>query len=148
MILDELNEFADAVAISTTGTGTFLIGDQIPLSVARNIGVGDNPYLVIGIDTAVTSTGSATVKFHLVSDAQAAISTTGGATVHYSSAAIAKASLTAGTQVCAIKLPSSDSYETYLGVLAEVGTAKLSAGKINAYLTMDPTAIRAYSDGI
>lgn len=148
MILDERNEFADATALSTVGTGRGLVGDVIDLGAAsRDIGAGADLYLVVSVDTDVTSGGSATVSFELASDAQAAIATDGTATVHAASAAIAKATLVAGYKwvVC---LPAGAVYERYLGVIANVGTAALTAGNISAFLTADAANWRAYADGI
>jgi hypothetical protein len=148
MILDERNEFADATALGTSGTGRQLVGDVIDLgSVGRDIGNGENLYLVIQVDTAVTSDGNATVSFELASDDAAAIATNGTATVHFASAAIAKAALVAGYQVCAVKLPLGN-YERYLGILANVGTAALTAGKVNAFLTDDVAAWKPYADAV
>ena len=48
MILDERNEFADAVALNTGAAGSYLIGDQIDLGVARDIGNGE-PLLPAGL---------------------------------------------------------------------------------------------------
>lgn len=148
MILDERNEFADATALDTTGVGRVLVGDVIDLgATSRDIGNGETMYLCIQVDTAVTSGGAATVAFELASDAQAAIATDGTATVHFASAAIAKATLVAGYQVAMVALPLG-TYERYLGILQNVGTAAVTAGKINAFLTKDPRGWKAYSDGI
>lgn len=148
MILDERNEFADATALSTSGTGRALVGDVIDLGAADAMGseAGDL-FLVIQVDTAVTSAGAATVSFELASDAQAAIATDGTASVHYASAAISKDTLVAGYQVVAVRLPVG-TYERYLGILQNVGTAALTAGKINAFLTHDAKFIKAFADGI
>lgn len=148
MILDERNEFADATALDLVGTGRVLVGDVIDLGAADAMGseAGDI-YLVIQVDTAVTSAGNATVSFELASDAQAAIAVDGTATVHFASAAIAKATLVAGYQVCAVRLPVG-TYERYLGVIQNVGTAALTAGKVNAFLTHDAKYIKAFADGI
>lgn len=146
MIIDKYNEFADAVALGTSGTGRQLVGSQIDLgSVARDIGNGQQLYLVIQVDTTVTSGGSATVQFELVSDASAAIATNGTASVHFTSQSFAVASLTAGTLVAAVALPMDD-YEQFLGIIANVGTAALTAGKINAFLTTDVSKWAAYPD--
>lgn len=146
MILDERNEFADATALSTAATGRALVGDVIDLgATSQDIGTGEDLYVVIQVDTAVTSGGSATVSFELASDAQAAIATDGTATVHFATAAIAKATLVAGYLVAAIKLPAGD-YERYLGILQNVGTAALTAGKVNAFLTHDISKWKAYAD--
>lgn len=149
MILSELDEFCDATALDTAGTGLALIGDVIDLSVARDIGVGEAVYLVIEVDTAVTSGGAATVEFDLASDAQAAIATDGSATIHAKSNAIPKATLVAGYVAFVIALPMEGAaYERYLGILQNVGTAALTAGKINAFLTCDVARWKAYADGI
>ena len=138
MILDERNEFADATALSTAATGLALVGDVIDLGT-DGINEVDGIDLAISIDTAVTSAGAATVEFQLVSDAQAAIAVDGSATVHYKSAAVPKATLVAGYNVVNVKLPKGQ-YERYLGILQNVGTAALTAGKINAGLTpLDPS---------
>jgi hypothetical protein len=146
MILDERNEFADASALSTAATGRALVGDVIDLgATSQDIGNGEPLYLVIQVDTAVTSGGSATVSFELASDASASIATDGTATVHFATSAIAKASLTAGVVVAAVALPNG-TYERYLGILQNVGTAALTAGKVNAFLTHDISKWTAYAD--
>lgn len=148
MILDERNEFADATALSTAATGRALVGDVMDLgAVSQDIGNGQSLYLVIQVDTAVTSGGSATVSFEVASDAQAAIAVDGSATVHAVTAAIPKASLVAGYMVAAVMLPIG-TYERYLGIIQNVGTAALTAGKINAFLTTDVAKWVATPDGI
>lgn len=146
MILDERNEFLGATALSTAATGLALIGDVIDLGPqSRDIGLGEPLYLVIQVDTAVTSAGAATVSFVLASDAQAAIAVDGSATVHYASAAIPKATLVAGYTAVVIPLPFG-TYERYLGILQNVGTAALTAGKVNAFLVKDATKWMSYPD--
>lgn len=148
MWLDELNEFADALALNTGAAGTYLVGDVIDLGAgSKPLYDIDDLYLVITIDTAVTSGGSATVQFILASDAQAAIATDGSATQHWASAAIAKATLVAGYVVAIVELPKQPVYERYLGILQVTGTAALTAGKFNAFLTLDPSNWVAIADG-
>lgn len=144
MMIDDRNEFADATALGTSGTGLQLVGDVIDTG-GDGLNDVDGLYLVVQVDTAVTSDGSATVAFSLASDAQAAIATDGSATVHYTSPTIAKATLVAGYQVCAVELPKG-TYERYVGILANVGTAALTAGKVNAFLTNDPKSWKAFPD--
>lgn len=144
MIIDSRGEFADAETLATA-TGRALVGDVVDLGAAsRDVGEGETLYLVVQVDTAVTSAGSATVDFELVSDDAAAIATDGSATVHASTGAIGKADLTAGYQR-AIALPQG-TYERYLGVISNVGTAALTAGKVNAFLTKNPKGWTAYAD--
>jgi hypothetical protein len=142
MILDSRNEFADATALSTAATGLALVGNVIDLGTD---GVNDveDMYLVVQVDTAVTSAGAATVAFSLVSDAQAAIAVDGSATVHATTATVAKASLVAGYTVAQIALPKGQ-YERYLGVVQNVGTAALTAGKVNCFLTPTPVTQKSF----
>lgn len=148
MILDERLEFCDATALNTGGAASYLVGDVIDLGAAsRDIGTGEDLYVVIQVDTTATSGGSATGAFHLASDAQAAIAVDGSATYHLSTAAIAVASLVAGTTVLAARLPSG-TYERYLGVLQTTAVAAFTAGKINAFLTKDIAKYTAYADAL
>lgn len=148
MILDELTEFLDATALNTGAAGTYLIGDVIDTTHAsiRDLGDGEELYLVIQVTTAVTSGGAATVQFQLASDAQAAIATDGSATIHYQTIAIPKATLIAGYAAAIVALPRGAVYERYLGILQITGTAALTAGAVNAFLTKDPSKYRAYPD--
>jgi hypothetical protein len=148
VIMDSTAEFCDATALSTAGTGLALVGNVMDLTKVRDIAQGKTVYLVISVDTAVTSAGAATVSFILASDAQAAIATDGSATQHYASAAIPKATLVAGYQLI-IPLPlEAPAYEEFLGILQNVGTAALTAGKINAYLTLNPPKWKAYPNAV
>lgn len=146
MILDERTEFADATALNTGAAGTYLVGDQIDMSVARDVGTGEPIYLVITVDTAITAGASGTVAFSLASDAQAAIATDGSATVHITTPTYTVgAGIAAGTVLAAMALPMEGKvYERYLGILQTTGTAAVTAGKINAFLTLDVSKWKAY----
>lgn len=153
MILDARNEFCDAVALNTGGAGSYLVGSQIDTGIAgtstqpNDLGVDDTLYLVLQVDTTATSGGSATVQFHLASDASASVATDGSATYHFSTGAIPVATLVAGYTIAAVKLPSGV-YERYLGILQTTAVAALTAGKINAFLTNDVSRIRHYADAV
>jgi hypothetical protein len=158
MIMDERLEFADAVSVAAAA-GTALIGDVIDLSsVARDIGSGEPVYLVITVDTEIITGGTAgTVKFQLVSDAQAAIAVDGSATVHLDTgnfvsddAAANSTQLNAGEVLFAGPLPMQGNvYERYLGILCVTATTTTTAGKINAFLTLDPPHTKKlYAEGI
>lgn len=157
MILDERTEFADAVALNTGAAGTYNIGDVIDtqvgsLNTTLNFGQGQPLYLVISVDTDIITGGAAgTVAFRLVSDAVATPDTT-TATVHYTSQAFvtddaALNELDAGETAVVVALPHG-SYERYLGIQQITGTTAITAGKINAFLTLDPSAWRAYADNV
>ena len=155
MILDERNEFADAVSVAAAA-GTALIGDVIDLgSVSRDIGNGQPLYLVIQTDTEIITGGSAgTIQFSLASDAQAAIATDGSATAHFVSASLVtddsaanSDQLNAGGVIAAVALPMG-TYERYLGILCVIGTTTVTAGKINAFLTSDVSKWVATDDAL
>ena len=148
MILDERTEFCDATALNTGGAASYLIGDVIDLGVTGlNLGVGEDLYCVIQVDTTATSGGSATGAFHLASDAQAAIAVDGSATYHFSTSAKAVATLVAGYQIAAFRLPNG-TYERYLGILQTTAVAAFTAGKVNAFLTKEVSAFTAYANAI
>lgn len=146
MILDKRNEFCDATALNTGGAGTYLVGDQIDLGAARDVGNGEPMYLVITVDTLPTSANStATAQFTLASDDSASIATNGTATVHFQTKAFAISEMAAGTVLAAIALPMEGvAYERYLGILQTTGTQAFTGGKINAFLTHDVAKWKSY----
>lgn len=158
MILDSRLEFADAVSVAAAA-GTALIGNVVDLSsTARDVGQGQPVYLVITVDTEIITGGSAgTIKFQLVSDAQAAIAVDGSATVHIDTGTFATnvaasndAQLNAGGLIFAGPLPMEGHvYEEFLGILCITATTTTTAGKINAFLTLDPprNLSRTYKQG-
>lgn len=156
MIMDERNEFADAASVAAAA-GTALIGDVIDLgAVARDMGSGQPLYLVITTDTEIITGGSAgTIAFQLASDAQAAIATDGSASVHIDTgtfvtddSAANSAQLNAGGVIFCGPLPLEGRvYERYLGILAVIATTTVTAGKINAFLTLDPSKWVATAEG-
>lgn len=156
MILDERLEFADAESVAAAA-GTALVGDVIDLEEARDIGNGRVVYFYISVDTEIITGGTAgTIQFKLASDAQAAIATDGSATEHFVTAAFvtddAAANddiLNAGSMIAMVALPlEGNAYERYLGVLSVVGTTEVTAGAINAGLTLDPHGWEAQPDAI
>lgn len=153
MIMDDYLEFADAVSVAAAA-GTALIGDVIDLSsVQRDIGLGEPTYLVITTATEIITGGTAgTVKFQLVSDAQAAIATDGSATVHFDTgtmvtddAAANDDRLNAGGVIACVALPlEGPEYERYLGILCVTATTTTTAGAINAFITKDQFSRKIY----
>jgi hypothetical protein len=157
MYVDAQNLFSDAQAVTSTAVSTNVIdligntaylnngGSTFP-NLTKNLGVGEDLYLVIQTQTTCTDSGSdATVTFSLESDDNTGLSS---ATVHYTTGALAFAAYaTAGTTVVATKLPSG-SYQRYLGVRYTVASGPLTAGAFDAFLTTDISAYTAYSDNI
>ena len=147
MILDERGEFCDATSLNTGAAGTYNIGDIIDLGVARDIGGDSALYLVVTVDTGITTAGSAgTVAFQLVSDGTDTISTTTQSVHAVSPARVTGATaIPAGTVLFAVQLPmEGTAYERYLAVQQVTGTTALNAGKVNAFLVEDVARWKAY----
>lgn len=152
--IDKNLEFSDAQAVTSTAISTNVIDTLTIAEAAGSTGIVENTtqdlgqagelYLVVITQTAATDTGSdATLTITLESDSTADLATS--ATVHYSSGAIAFANFaTAGTRLVTLCLPHG-LYERYLGVRFTVASGPLTAGKFDAYLTLDPAGVyRAY----
>lgn len=152
MILDERTEFCDATALNTGAAGTYNIGDLIDLGVARDIGNGQQLYLVIQATTGITvASSTGTVTFQLVSDGTSTIATNGTQSIHVASKAWATSTtaIAAGTILLAVALPMEGTvYEQYLGVQQVTATTALNAGAVNAFLTPDVAKYKAYADAI
>ena len=147
MYIDKQAEFSDAQAVTATAISTNvmdLISNGSGKNVLRDIGTGQDVYLVVMTTVAATDTGSdATLTVSLESDSTENLATS--ATVHFSTAALAFAAFSpAGTVLAAVKLPSG-SYERYLGVRYTVGAGPLLTGNFDAFLTTDVQAWRAYA---
>jgi len=154
MIMDTLTQFCDADSVANAA-GTDLIGDVVDLETIRDIGKGHPPlYLVIQCQTSIITGGAAgTIKFALASDDAAAIATDGSATIHFETDTFVTDGddaneLDAGAIIAIVPLPwgSLRSYERYLGILATVGTTTVTAGAIDAFLTLNPQGWVALAD--
>lgn len=146
MLLDERTEFADATSVGTPNSSTVNVGNSIDIGIARDVGQGQPLYLIITVDTTITGS-SATVAFLMVSDSTSSIATNGDATKHIETDAIAVASLVAGYTMV-IPLPATNpAYERYLGFqVKETSGNALTAGNINAFLSLDNHGWKAYPD--
>lgn len=144
MITDYFNTIADGVALSTGGAATSKFGSEIFVdgSTVLDIGEGVPAWLVVAVDTTVTSGGSATLALELVTADNTALTT--NVEVLMSSGTYALSALTAGTVLFAWALPKGRVYRDYIGLRQVIGTAALTAGKLNAHLVTDPPNWRAY----
>lgn len=153
MIFDKLTEFADAVSVANAA-GDDLIGNVIDLGANPLPGPHGRPiYLVIQTETEIITGGSAgTISFALVSDSTADLATS--PTTHFSTgtfvtddSAANSAQLNAGGVIAVVALPLSGAvYERYLGIIATVATTTVTAGTINAFLTLTPPVWQALPD--
>ena len=144
MIIDRFNEFSNAQAVTSTALSTDII-DLGPTrsSQRRDIGSGEELWLVVQTITAATDTGSdATLAVTLESADNEAIST--NATVHFTTGALAFAAFSpAGTFLVATRIPNA-LYRRYLAVRYTVASGPLTAGTFSAFLTHDIQQFRPY----
>ena len=150
MIMDKFLEFSDAQAVTATAVSTnvvdlYPLGNNTVTNLTRDIGTGENIYLVVNTLTAATDTGSdATLTITLESDDNTSMSSP---TVHFSTAALAFAAFSpAGTALVKIKLPAG-AYERYLAVRYTVANGPLTAGTFDAFLVKDVQAATLYKAG-
>ena len=146
MILDKLNEFADATALNTGAAGGYLIGNQIDLGLNdRDVGNGEPLYLVIQVDTAITAGASGTVAFSLASDATAVINPA-ASTKHLTTPVFTVgAGIAAGTVLYAGAIPSDgNAYKQFLGIVQTTGVAAVTAGAVSAFLVRNVAKWKAY----
>ncbi|HCA6585614.1 TPA: hypothetical protein MXV30_004491 [Pseudomonas aeruginosa] len=149
MYVDKQAEFSDSQAVTATAISTNVYdlyprGNAVNTNVTRDIGVGEDIYLVVQCDTTATAAGAATVTVSLESSSTADLATS--PTVHFVSATLALANLVGGTTLLAIKLPAGQ-YNRYVGVRYTVATGPLTAGAFSAFLAKDIQAFRAYVKG-
>jgi hypothetical protein len=129
MITDKLLRVSEAQALTTTAVST----DKVDLSQARDIGEGEDLFMVFTVGTALT--GGTSVNFTVTVADDAALST--NATTIGMSGVIAAASLTAGAQFTVRLNPLIGSLgRRYLGATYTiVGT--FSAGTVTADIVTD-----------
>ena len=165
MIIDKLLEFADAASPTaannfTTGADEVLsnwvdlgLGALLPngsTRQTRDIGVGEQLYLVIHVETTFDSAGDAfTGNIKLQSSATAPAAqgdTISSPNTHLETGVIAQATLVAGYKRDFV-LPQGVEYLRYLAVTLNTAGAVASAGAINAFITNDASAWKAYAEG-
>lgn len=148
MIMDKLVEFCDATALNTGGAASYLIGNVVQRPANYDLGPGGALWLVLQVQTTCTSGGSATAAFSLCTDSGAGIAVDGSQVTHFITAAIPVATLVAGYRICAVRLPSGLNYKKFMGIVQTTAVAAFTAGKIDAFLTDNPSAWKAYDDAI
>jgi hypothetical protein len=145
MFVDTQLELSDAQAVTATAISANVIDTQAALGGGTNIaggnanqdiGQGEDVYLVVTTQTAITDTGSdATLTVTLESATDAGLTT--AAVVHFSTGALAFATYApAGSVIAVIKLPVAD-YKRYLGLRYTVASGPFLTGNIDAFLAKD-----------
>ncbi len=161
-IMDKLAEFADDFAIADVGTaGTKNLTNQYDIQAIRDIAnSGQSVYLIVavGAEEVITGGSAGTLKVQLASDDSASIATDGTQSIHFTSAAFVTddaaandAALSAGKVLVCVPLPfgAGEPYERYVGVQIVIGTTTITAGKLNAWLSLTPvTGPVHYADAV
>lgn len=142
MLIDKQNMFSDAQAITASAASD----NYIDIQSARNLGVGEELYLVFVVTTAFTDAGSdSTVTPKLQTDDNTSFSSAADLRTYDTFAALSAA----GTKKV-YKLESvtdAGSYERYLRVYYTVANGNLTTGAISAFLAKDAQAWKAYASG-
>lgn len=127
---DALLQLSSAQAVTATAVST----NTIDLSLARDVGAGNDLFAVFNVDTAAEASGSATVTFEVITSASADLSSP---TVIASTGEIGKASLTAARAPITVPIPPhvTEKGQRYLGVRYTVATGPLTAGAFSATVT-------------
>lgn len=142
MRIDKFNQFSDAQAVTATAISENVIDAQHVSNTLKDLGAGEELYLVVVCTTAMTDAGSdSTVTVTLESDSAADLATS--ATVHVTLPVFAALSA-AGTQRV-VAIPQSLLYERYLGVRYTVANGNLTTGSFTAFLTEEVPSWKAYA---
>lgn len=152
MILDSRNEFCNNTPLNTGAPNTFVIGNQIDLGTPRELGGDQALYLVILASVGINAAGAGQLTFQLVSADDAALTT--NPVVHARSEPLttsttsgnAGGALAAGKRLFAIQLPLEDmnAYKRYLGIRQVSTSQAITAGAIDAFLTLDVANWKSY----
>lgn len=139
MIIDAQNLFSDAQAITAAAASTNIID----LGAARNIGVGQNLYVGVTIDTAFTDTGSnSTLTVALEGDSTTSFTPDGTQQLF-----IIPALAAAGAKYFARVSPDFASNYRYIRLYFTPNNGDLSAGALTAFLVMNPDGQATYPKG-
>lgn len=141
MIIDKLMQVAFKAALAVAA-GTRLIGNSLDLTNARNHGIistQSGPGFLITFTTAMAGAGSS-VQFALVGDDNSALSSP---KVLAMTEVVPVAEAIVGKQLF-IPLPSTDSYEQYIGFQQITTGATITAGNVSIEYAADKRNFRAY----
>lgn len=139
MIHDAQNLFSDAQAITAAAASTNIID----LASARNIGVGENLYVVVTVDTTFADTGSnSTLTVALEGDSSTSFTPDGSQTLFTIPALAA-----AGNKYIARINPDFASNYRYIRVYYTPNNGDLSAGAVTAFIAHGIDAYTSYPKG-
>lgn len=141
MLFDAQNKYSDAQAVTAAAASTNIIDHGI----ARNMGVGENLYLVVICDVAMTDASSnSTLAVTLETDNDVAF---GSATTAAQTIGTFAALSAIGTRLVARLAPSALN-ERYSRLYYTPANGDLSTGSFTAFLVKDIDAYTAYPDAV
>lgn len=140
MILDAQNLLSKEQVV----TGTAVSTNTIDLKqIGRQIGTGEDMYLVAQVDAAMTDAGSdSTVTVELIDSATDDLGSPDVKLIAGTFAALSAA----GSRLI-VKLPVGVDFRRYLGVRYTVANGDLSTGSFSAFLVKDVDAYKSYASG-
>lgn len=141
MLIDKRSTFARELSIPAAG-GPAKFGDSLPLSVRSNLGIGESLWLVVNVPVAAV--GGTSVALELITASDEAL--TANIASLGTLGTFLTASMTLGATLSITTLPQAF-YNTFIG-LRHTTTGVFTAGKLNAFLTMEPGQWRAYANGM
>jgi len=139
MLIDALLRPANAQAVTASAATT----DYIDLQIARNMGVGEDLYVVVICDVAMTDSGSdSTVAFKLESDNDSAFGSIDASQEVGTFAALSAI----GTRLVA-KLQPDKINSRYLRGYFTLANGNLTTGSFSVYIVKDIDAYTSYANG-
>lgn len=146
MILDKLLELSAAQAL--TSTGSTVSTNVIDLGAARDIGYPNGRRIAVhcAVNTTFTSGGAGTLQVQVQGSTDNSTFYTMAESMAYALAALVQ-----GARLLSIDLPgpgAGQAVPRYLRINYVIGTAAMTAGKVDAYLVLDPQVNYAYPAGI
>lgn len=142
MIIDKECMFSDAQEITTGSENGVKSTNVIDLKAARNIGAGEDIYLVVQVDELMAGAGD-TLTVKLQTDDNADLNSASD----MQTIGTFPANSAVGTRLVA-KIQPNNSFERYIGLLyTAAGSGALEAGKFSAFLTKDVDTLKTYPKG-
>ena len=135
MFVDKELLLSDSQDLAQTAD-TYYSTNAINLSgVVGDVGSGTPLYMNIVVDTAFTSSGSATVVFTIIDEEDSTLD--GSSVVILQTRAIAYTLLTEGKTIC-IPLPAGLITQQYIGMSYVIAGATTTAGKVSSFISTQP----------
>lgn len=139
MYVDALLLFSDAQAVTAAAAST----SHIDLGAVRNMGVGEELYVVVSCDVAMTDSGSdSTLAVALEGDSTTTF------TPDYTRTLFTFSALSAAGTVKIAKLSPGDANLRYLQLKYTPAGGDLTTGSFTAFITKNIDAYTSYADAI